>query len=249
AELAVPLKIGTHVIGALDVQSKQSNSFDEELVNILEVLAAQVSIAIENVRLYEQTRRQLQEVEKKQDMRVQEDWQDYTNAHHKVTLSSTSGVLTDYDFESLRHQARQKQMGVVGTITERNTIPFVIPISLRGKSLGTVAIEFPAEGFRHDRVLLAEELIQRLAISLDNARLFHATQLSTERERIVNTISTRLTEQSNIEDIIQTAIHELGLALRTPNVGVRLNIAQQTDDESTVVQHGTSDVLPEIEKS
>ncbi|MDH4207932.1 MAG: GAF domain-containing protein, partial [Anaerolineae bacterium] len=54
AEVAVPLKTTTGVIGVLDVQSDQTGGLDESDLAVLESVAHQAAIAIENARLYEQ---------------------------------------------------------------------------------------------------------------------------------------------------------------------------------------------------
>jgi nitrate/nitrite-specific signal transduction histidine kinase len=53
SELAVPLKIQDTVIGVLNVESDQINAFDETDLTVLQSLAHQAAIAIENARLYE----------------------------------------------------------------------------------------------------------------------------------------------------------------------------------------------------
>lgn len=55
SELAIPLKVGEHVLGALDVQSVKLNAFDSEDVNILQILADQLAIALVNGELYAKT--------------------------------------------------------------------------------------------------------------------------------------------------------------------------------------------------
>src|SRR5690606_1928871 len=57
SEMALPLVIKGKVVGALDVQSNQPNSFTEEDVSVLTTLAAQISVAIDNARLFEQAER------------------------------------------------------------------------------------------------------------------------------------------------------------------------------------------------
>ncbi len=54
SELAVPLKTKEAVIGVLHVQSEHLNAFDESDLVVLQSLAHQAAIAIENARLYEQ---------------------------------------------------------------------------------------------------------------------------------------------------------------------------------------------------
>lgn len=61
AELALPLKTGNRVIGALTVQSNQQGAFASETVTVLQSLADQLSIAIENANLFAQTESTLDE--------------------------------------------------------------------------------------------------------------------------------------------------------------------------------------------
>jgi nitrate/nitrite-specific signal transduction histidine kinase len=56
SELTVPIKAKGQVIGVLDVQSDRLNAFDESDVTVLQSLASQTAIAIENARLYDQAR-------------------------------------------------------------------------------------------------------------------------------------------------------------------------------------------------
>lgn len=58
SEVACPLFRGEKLLGVLDVQSRRVNRFDEEETRLLQNLAAQVSIAIENAQLYETLARQ-----------------------------------------------------------------------------------------------------------------------------------------------------------------------------------------------
>ena len=52
SELSLPIKIGAQVVGVLDVQSPQPNAFSAGDLTVLETLADQVAIAMENARLY-----------------------------------------------------------------------------------------------------------------------------------------------------------------------------------------------------
>jgi nitrate/nitrite-specific signal transduction histidine kinase len=56
SELIVPIKAKGDVIGILDVQSDQLNAFNESDLLIMQSLANQAGIALENARLYEEAR-------------------------------------------------------------------------------------------------------------------------------------------------------------------------------------------------
>lgn len=53
AEAAIPLRIGSRVIGAIDIQSKIANVFTDDEISVLQTLADQIAVAIDNARSFE----------------------------------------------------------------------------------------------------------------------------------------------------------------------------------------------------
>lgn len=62
SEMALPLILKGKVVGALDVQSNQPSAFDDDDVAVLTTLAAQISVAIDNANLFQQSRRRANEM-------------------------------------------------------------------------------------------------------------------------------------------------------------------------------------------
>ncbi|MEA3459171.1 MAG: GAF domain-containing protein, partial [Chloroflexota bacterium] len=56
SELCIPIKLGDKVIGALDVQSIHLNDFNQAEVMAMEAVADRLAIAIENARLFDETK-------------------------------------------------------------------------------------------------------------------------------------------------------------------------------------------------
>jgi signal transduction histidine kinase len=52
SEVALPLCLGDRTLGVLDVQSTEQEDFDEDDVSVLQNVASQISIALENARAY-----------------------------------------------------------------------------------------------------------------------------------------------------------------------------------------------------
>lgn len=71
AELGIPLKIGDRVIGALNVQSKQPNAFSEDDVSILQTLADQIAVAIDNAQAYQMVQQAMEESRKADQLKSQ----------------------------------------------------------------------------------------------------------------------------------------------------------------------------------
>ncbi len=65
SEVAVPIKRGDCVIGVLDAQDVRTDAFDANDVVVLETLARQILVAIENVELFEALTRSRVELEQK----------------------------------------------------------------------------------------------------------------------------------------------------------------------------------------
>lgn len=223
AELAIPLKIGDRLIGALDVQSKQRDAFTQDETTVLQTMADQLAVAIENARLYQESVRRMAEVERANREATRTTWQDYIYSLRQRSLTSEAGVPTGLELSDLRQRAVAEGRIVIGDVSPTGTIPIAVPIQLSGQILGAVEWEMPASYLDDNKLQLAQELANRLAISLDNARLFEESQRAAERERIVNTIAARLTPQTEINEILQTAVREVGQALRAPQVSIRLH--------------------------
>jgi signal transduction histidine kinase/DNA-binding response OmpR family regulator len=62
AEIGIPLKSGDRVFGALDIQYNQEHAFTASDVSVLQILADQIAVAIQNARAYELSQTAYQEI-------------------------------------------------------------------------------------------------------------------------------------------------------------------------------------------
>ena len=61
--LGVPILIGEKVLGVVDVQSYEKHAFNEDNLRLLQTLSSNIGVTLENVRLFDETRRLLKETE------------------------------------------------------------------------------------------------------------------------------------------------------------------------------------------
>jgi PAS domain S-box-containing protein len=71
AELAVPIQIHDETIGVLDVQSPNVNAFDENDVMVIETVAGQIAVAMENAELYRSIKQELKQREQAEETLAQ----------------------------------------------------------------------------------------------------------------------------------------------------------------------------------
>ena len=74
SEMALPLRVGERVIGALDVQSREVAAFDEDDVAVLEAMADQLAVAIENARLLNEMQETVRQLEIASGQYTRESW-------------------------------------------------------------------------------------------------------------------------------------------------------------------------------
>lgn len=218
SELALPLKIEDRVIGALDIQSTDINAFFEEDIEALGTLADQVSLAIQNARLFDQTQKTILEAEAIQRQYLRETW---SRLPKEENLSgyrySVSGIVPLGDGE----------VNNFDDMKGKNEI--LVPIILRGETIGTLAVQTPKnEHISADQIDLIKAVAERVALSAENARLFEETTRRAERERIISDIATKIGTSVRTESILRTTASELSQLLDGADVFIKLG----TDNEA-----------------
>jgi GAF domain-containing protein len=210
SEMALPLRISGRIIGALDVQSRTPNAFTKEDIATLTTLADQITIAIENARLFEEAREALSEAQDAFEKYVKQEWGNFAQqARHKGFIFDGKQILP-LSNEVQRERAKTIQTGRLSL--EKTSSFLSIPIKLRGQTIGVLDVRAkkgPRE-WTADEISLLEAAAERAALALENARLVESSQRRASRERTIGEISTKIGSVSDIESILQTAVEELG---------------------------------------
>ena len=108
-----------------------------------------------------------------------------------------------------------------------------IPISSGKQVLGVLDVQQNViNGLDQDDVKLLQSLAGQVAISLQNARSFEQSRSQAELETLVNTIGQKIQRATTVEDTLQTAIRELGLALGATRVQAVIAGKQNNGNEN-----------------
>jgi GAF domain-containing protein len=222
SEIALPLRAGEQVIGVLDVQSTEPNAFSEEDITILSTLADQVSIAIQNARQNEETRKALAEAEALSRQFVRSGWSQFTRrqkllgVRHTGAKASLLYARTSKEAQEILQSAQQARARSGGAVLS-------LPITLRGETIGTVDVRAPGKGeWEQDELDIIQAIIERAAIAMENARLLAESQKRAAKEHTLAQISARISAQSDAEEVLKTAVLELRHALPETEVIVQL---------------------------
>jgi len=198
SEIVLPLIVGDRVLGALNVQSTREADFGPQVIETMQNMTAQVAIALENARLYQEAQRVIKEMRAIQQQYLQEGWSGYSAQHDELEYA-------------------------VGDEIPENARQMEVPISLRDQLLGQITLAGNNE-WTQDQRSLADAVATQAAIALENARLVSESRQVAIRERMLAEINSKIWSSATIDGVLQTVVKELGRRLNASQVTVELNM-------------------------
>jgi len=232
SEMALPLKSSGLVIGVLDVQSVETSAFNNEDIASLSILADQVSIAIENTRKYEATLQSIEKTEAAYRQYVQREWEQLIQEEDITGFRYASGSSAQLSqLIPLGEAEKVVSGGRIYQESDPNSsglTEFAIPVKLRGEMIGILSVSATDKTrWTDDEIDIAEAVVERLALSIENARLFQVANKRAERERIVSDIASRISGNTRIESLLRSTAQELSQVLNASEVLIQLQPSKQ----------------------
>jgi GAF domain-containing protein len=210
SSVALPLKSGENVIGALDLHFDELRSFPSEYVSVLSILADQLSIAIQNAVLYERSQRTLREVE--------------VNSR-QMSASQWSGWVESIQARGYRYDGiRSERLKEASSSSPAQPKVQDVPIRLRGRTIGHLKIKLSetAQRWTDDELAIAEATADRTALALEGARLLDEAQKRAAREAFLSEMAAKLSTSFQMDSILRDTVEELGHTLDGSTVSFQL---------------------------
>ncbi len=207
SEIALPLRIGGNIFGALDVQSTIAQAFSQEDVSILSTLAEQVSVAIQNARSFQESQEALTQAEAISLQLSEQQWNKFL----------TRQTIGGYQFDGVDTKKIKPELGEIAAYS------LSIPLELRGIRIGTLKLNDPDPNriWTEEEIALAKATANRTALAIENARLLLDAQKRAAKERTIGEISTKIGSLVNLDNIVQTTIEELGNTLPGTEIAIQ----------------------------
>lgn len=209
SEVALPLKFGRDVIGALDIQSTEANAFSQQDVELLSILADQVSVAIQNARSLEQAQRAVREAETASSQLTGRAWKGYSEAIR----------ARGYRYDGIKPEALKNSSKLAG---ERDAL--TVPVQLRGRVIGRLKLKSSdsARNWTDDELAIIESTAERVALAMDGARLLDEAQKRAMREAFLSELASKLGTSFQLDSILRDTVEELGQTLKGSTVTFQL---------------------------
>jgi GAF domain-containing protein/HAMP domain-containing protein len=228
SEMALPLfQAGRQIIGILDVQSTEINAFGQEDILVLSTLAEQVSVAISNARLYEETQKALIESEMVYRGELRSGWQKFAKTLNLAGIrrkGSKSILLSEpVDLPGFETVSRTGNIHEIKAENNRKGSRITLPIKLRGEVVGVLSLS--SEENREwtvDELDIIGAIIERAALSIESSRLLSESQKQAAKERVIGEIAAKVSSFTNRDNILQAAVTEIGRAMPGTEVIIQM---------------------------
>jgi GAF domain-containing protein len=218
SEVALPLRVGDRIIGALDIQSRQETKFDRDDVTVLQTLADQLASAIENMRLVVRLQATLKEMDDLSREQVRKTW--------LASESQPEAKAFEYDRLEVKPidglPAGWTAERTAGSAAPANRL--VVPVKLHGQIIGTIGLESedPSHQWTEDEIAIVEATANQAAQTLENARLLAETQQRAAREQLTGEVTARMRASLDVESVLRTAVEEIYQAIKPDNLVIQL---------------------------
>lgn len=233
SEMALPLKIENRIIGALDIQSTESNAFTEDDISLFTTLADQVSTAINTNQLLTNTEIALAEAQNLHRQYLEQEWTKRTSEFEMANYKFTSRGLVKTDeelpeikmvFDSNRPVTRSY------TPDEKDAQPYsvlAIPILLRGQAIGVIHLRQQGDqdiAWSENELITVQNVADQVAQTLESARLFEQTIRRADRERRVLEITNKIRSTNEPQKMLEVTLEELKKHLGASQTQIVINV-------------------------
>ncbi len=223
SEAALPLRSRGQVLGAITVQSEKPHAFDEDTLAILQIMADQIAVALDNAHLFTESEQALQSVQRAFGELTRSAWKNLLSARPSWGYCYRNERLVPADAawpEALRRALQEGR-----PIQEDGTSPaLTLPLQVRGNTIGALQFRKPADAlaWSPEEVETLQRLTERIATALDNARLYQESQRRALQEQIRGQLLSRVHQQTTLEKVLSTAAEEIYTTLALEEITIQL---------------------------
>ncbi len=224
SEVALPLRSRGRVLGALSLQSDRPNAFDEATLAVLQIMADQVAVALDNARLFAESEIALERSRQAFGELAQRAWGELLRGQqvvgYRYEKSDVMPVRGDWSPEMIR----AVQSGRSVSAERKDEAVLAVPLQVRGRVIGVVNLRRADlnKVWSQEEKELVESLAEQLGTAMESARLYQDTQRRAARERVIGQVSERIRQELDLEQVLKTTVDEIQRVLGLEKAAIRL---------------------------
>jgi putative methionine-R-sulfoxide reductase with GAF domain len=163
----------------------------------------------------------------------------------RIMAAEKRSIPLDREQSLVARAARERQGVTVNDVTEApDFLPnpllpdtrseLAVPMMVGGTLIGVFDVQSDQVGrFTDSDISIQTTLAAQVATSIQNVRSFEQAQAQADLESLTNAIGQKIQRTTSVEEAMQTAIREVGLALGATRVSANIGTNRQPDGDET----------------
>ena len=235
SEAALPLRSRGAVVGALTVQHTQPGAFDPDTLAVLQTMADQVAVALDNARLFTASQEALETTRRAFGQMSREAWRQLLQPRTEWGYRYAQQTVSPVEGERAPVMLSAELEGDTVHSDGKDGMSLAIPLRVRDQIVGVLGLGKGGEaGWTEEETGILEAFAAQLETALEGARLYQDVQRRASEDRLVGEIAARLRATLDVETVLQTAVREMGSALAIEKVELRLSQLQPEESQEPV---------------
>ncbi|GAB1470144.1 hypothetical protein MASR2M66_10210 [Chloroflexota bacterium] len=192
--ISAPITVTGEPLGALTV-GFEDDTRAEQMGELVNIVARQVSQQIENLRLLESAERYRFEAEKTASLQTLEGWQDYTRAQTENKL----GYL--YNMNEVRPYHLGQDDGM---------FKFALPLKARNETIGKLSVD-GLSSEDQESVGFVNTIAERLSTHIESLRQYEQAQTALMQSEKLFEASRALTQATDLQELVEATVKTLNI--------------------------------------
>lgn len=193
SEVAIPLIVGNDILGVLDMQAAEAETFNDDNLPVFEAMANQLASALQGASAYDEAQEAIGRAEAVNRRQAGDQWEGYLGR-----IGAGEGIGYEYDLEA----PRPLEASIASMEDNGNHV--LQPIELGGQAIGNILVgEDRERDWLPEEMTLLEDVSGRLAQALEQYRAYDETQRRAAEMETVARVSAEATTNLNIDELLQ----------------------------------------------
>jgi GAF domain-containing protein len=202
SEMAVPLIVGTRLLGALDVQSTTPEAFMEDDIRAVEAIAAELAIAIDSTRLIQETQRQLEQFESSYRDLARQSWRRIARSPGEYDIRIGTPEISGIEEEGAFTTSKQSEDSGLPVLSDDRR-ELSVPVQMRGEIIATITARRgeDEELWSDDDVSLLRAVAGQTALALESARQYAEEHRRVAELEVINRVSQAVSQHLRLDSL------------------------------------------------
>jgi GAF domain-containing protein len=223
AELAVPLIVGSRLLGVVDIQSIKEHSFSDDDIRAVRAIADELALAVDRARLLKETQQQLEKFQSSYRELARQSWRRIGQAGPGSIIrvsSKSDDEGNGWEDFTIMEQAAHK----TGTALSEDQREIAIPVKMRGEHIATIGARKSGtnERWSKDEIALLESVSDQVALALENARQYSEEHRRVSELEVVNRVSQAVSQHLRLDSLYRVVHAQINQVLGETDMYIAL---------------------------